>query len=318
MSMRPALSSGIAVDANPLSSADLAAFVSAFEAGSVHGAASALDLTPSAVTKRLQSLERRVGTSLFERGRNGLRATGAAGVLYPNAKDVLRGLAVAERSLYKHLEDDLHGLLLAASHTIGEFLLPDWLARFRRERPESHVQIQIVNSPGVIAAVRSRTAEIGFVEGLDPLNGLETVTVQRDQIVAVVASCHRWGRRQGVDARELRSDRYLARENGSGTRAIATAALARVGIELRPAFEVASHQSLKRALADGGFTLMSHLAVADEVAAGTLHALPVRDLQLKRELRAVRDASNPPARDTDTAAFWHWLSNLSGDAGPVA
>ncbi len=75
--------------ADPLPSAELAAFVVAVEAGSVHGAADALGLTASAVTKRLQSLERRTGVVLFDRGRHGLRSTSAGRVLYPEAKAAL-------------------------------------------------------------------------------------------------------------------------------------------------------------------------------------------------------------------------------------
>ena len=53
--------------------------------------------------------------------------------------------------------------------------------------------------------------------------------------------------------------------------------------------EVASTESVKRALATRGFALLSHLAVAAETQRGTLHAIPVRDVDLTRELRAVRD-----------------------------
>lgn len=53
--------------------------------------------------------------------------------------------------------------------------------------------------------------------------------------------------------------------------------------------EVASTESVKRALATRGFAPLSHLAVAAETQRGTLHAIPVRDVDLTRELRAVRD-----------------------------
>jgi DNA-binding transcriptional LysR family regulator len=220
--------------ADPLSSAELAAFVVAIETGSVHGAADALGLTASAVTKRLQSLERRAGVVLFDRGRHGLRSTAAARVLYPEAKAALAALGEAELALREHREVNAHALALAASHTIGEFLLPGWLAAFRQEHPDVRAQVDIVNSPGVLAAIRNHDVEIGFVEGLDPLEGLEAITVYRDDLVAVVACTHRWTRRRSLPARELPSEPYLARELGSGTRTVATAALAAVGIELSP------------------------------------------------------------------------------------
>jgi DNA-binding transcriptional LysR family regulator len=305
-------------DANPLSSAELATFVVAVESGSVHGAADALGLTASAVTKRLQSLERRAGVVLFDRSRHGLRSTSAAQVLYPEAKAALAALAEAEQALREHLEAGAHALVLAASHTIGEYLLPAWLAAFRRQHRDVRAQIDVVNSPLVLASVREGVSDVGFVEGLDPLDGLDVVRVRRDEIVAVVASGHRWSGRRSVRARELQSEPYLAREAGSGTRAVATVALAGAGIALEPSLEVASSQSLKRALAGGGFALISRLVVAAEVQAGELHALPVADVRLERDLMAVRDAHTQMRASTDVAAFWRWLATLASGSSPAA
>src|SRR3979409_1884349 len=88
---------GSASAANPLAGSELAAFVAALEAGSVHGAADALQLTQSAVTKRIQMLERRVGGRLFERGRFGGGPTELGRTVYPAAKRALDALgSVAE------------------------------------------------------------------------------------------------------------------------------------------------------------------------------------------------------------------------------
>jgi hypothetical protein len=118
-------------------------------------------------------------------------------------------------------------LRLSASHTIGEFLLPGWLADFRREHPGVHPQLEIVNSQGVVDAIRENRCEIGFIEGLDSPVGLEPMTLARDEIAVVVAADHPWAGRRAVAARDLVAEPYLTREPASGTRAVATAALAR-------------------------------------------------------------------------------------------
>ncbi|MDO8184926.1 LysR family transcriptional regulator [Conexibacter sp. JD483] len=292
--------------ANPLPSADLAAFVAAFEAGTMRGAADTLELTQSAVTKRVAALERRTGATLLERGRFGVRPTGAGRVLYPEAKRVLAALRDAEEALASHQRDGGPSLALAASHTVGEFLLPDWLARFRGELPTVHAQVDIVNSAGVIAALRERRAQIGFVEGRDPLGSLEPLVVHRDEIAVVVSTAHRWARRRSLRAAELRGQPYVAREAGSGTRMVATAALAEQDVALEPLLELASAESVKRALAAGGFALLSRLAVDAEQRNGTLRTVPLRDVPLARELRAVRDPRRALPRQAER--FWSWLA----------
>jgi DNA-binding transcriptional LysR family regulator len=290
--------------ANPLPGSELAAFVAALEAGSVHGAADKLQLTQSAVTKRLQTLERRVGDRLLDRGRFGVRPTELGRTLYPAAKRALESLEEVAETVASARSAG-RDLRLSASYTIGECLLPGWLADFRHSHPEIHPQLEVVNSAGVLAALRERRSEIGFIEGLDDPESMQTLTVARDEIVVAVNATHPWARRRAINPQDLTREAYLTREANSGTRAVATAALAAAGVALTPSLQAASAQSLKRALTGGGFTLISRLVVAAEVRAGTLVTLPVRGVELRRELRAI--APRRPALTGPARAFWRWL-----------
>jgi DNA-binding transcriptional LysR family regulator len=297
----------------PLPARDLAAFVAAVEAGSIQGAADALTLTQSAATKRVQSLERRLGVTLLHRDRRGVRPTEAGRTLYPDAKEALAVLVRAERRLAAAGAAQAGTLRLAASHTIGGFLLPGWLSRLRAQIPGLQPQVEVVNSPGVLERVRDRRADVGFVEGDDPLAGLDTMPVGLDELRVVVAPGHRWARRAAVRAAELAAEPYHAREPGSGTRAVAEHRLAGAGVHLAPALQMASTESLKRAVLDGGFALISEHAVEDEVAAGALRALRVRDADLRRTLLAVRRRGERPA--PAAAAMWRLLGDA---AAPVS
>ena len=90
-------------------------------------------------------------------------------------------------------------------------------------------------------------------------------------------------RRRSLRPAELDHQPWPAREAGSGTRGAAEA-LRAAGVDLAPMLEVASTESVKRALATGGFALLSRLALAAETQRGTLHAIPVCDVDLTREL----------------------------------
>ncbi len=293
---------------DPISGAELAAFVAAFESHSVHGAADALALTQSAVTKRLQRLERRLALRLFDRTRAGVRPTAAGQALYPDAKQALAALSRVDATARDHQRGAHRELRLASSYVNGEFLVPDWIARFARDHPGFRTQLQVVNSTDVLRLVRGGEASVGFVEGLDPLDDMETQVVARDEIVAVVAADHRWAGRASVRASELTAESWITRELGSGTRSISDTVLASVGVTLVPTSESASTQAVKRALLSGGFSLLSRLAVEAEVHAGSLAVVPVRDVDLHRELIAVYPRGAAPegaARD-----FWRWLSTV--------
>jgi DNA-binding transcriptional LysR family regulator len=289
---------------DPLPGRDLAAFVTAVETGTVQGAADALALTQSAATKRLQALERRVGRTLLERGAYGVRPTAAGSVLYPLAREALAVLERAEAALRS--PDSAPQLRIHASRTIGELLLPQWLASFRASAPPCQVSVAVTNSEEVAHAVRDGVAEIGFAEGpAGSIHGLRELILAHDEIRVVVAAAHPWAHRRSVAVKDLDSEPFLARETGSGTRAVVSAALAQVGVELRPALELSSTEGLKRAVLAGGFALLSERVVAADTDAGVLVALPVSGVQLRRSLRAVRRTR--PALQGPARAFWRWL-----------
>jgi DNA-binding transcriptional LysR family regulator len=295
----------------PVPSGELAAFVAAVETGSLQAAGEALSLTQSAVTKRVQKLEARLGTVLLDRGRLGVRPTVLGQSVYPPAKEALRQLELVVQTAAAGRRRSQADLRLSASLTTGEFLVPGWLSAFRAERPDVHPQLEVVNSTAALAAVRDGRSAIGFIESRDATEDVETLVVARDDLVVVVAPAHRWARRRSLAARELASEPFMTRERDSGTRAVLTVALAQAGIELVPELEVASIQSLKRSIAAGGFTVLSRLAIAEEQRAGRLVGIPIRDLDLTRDLRAVRDASRRPA--AVAAQFWTWLSHRISD-----
>jgi len=144
-------------------------------------------------------------------------------------------------------------------------------------------------------------ADVGFVEGLEPLDGLETKVVARDRIVLAVAAGHRWAHRRAVNPRELMGGRWISRESGSGMRAVAAA----VGVELQPDLSLASLEGVKRSLAAGGFALISELALEPDLGAGRLVAVPLKDLEIERALIAIRRAGGRP--HDEARRFWAWL-----------
>lgn len=308
-------SSGASWLMEPLASRELAAFVAAVEAGTVQEAADVLCLTQSAATKRIQALERRLGVKLLVRSRSGVTPTEPGRLLYPEGRRALEALATGERLVASRRT--ALSLQIAASHTVGEFLLPGWLARLRLEAPDLHPQVDVINSPGVLAKLRGQEAEVGFVEGDNALGGLDCTVVATDEIVVVVSPDHRWRTRTTLRAEDLTQDAYITRELGSGTRAVAERRLSEAGVELTPDLQLASLEGVKRALPGGGFTLISQLAVQAETHSRTLHALRIHDASLQRQLVAVR--LRGATAQAGAELFWSFLSRQpclhAGDGG---
>lgn len=160
------------------------------------------------------------------------------------------------------------------------------------------------NSEDVAAAVLDGGAQLGFIEGPEIPDGLRSRTVARDTLTVIVAPGHSWARRRsGITAAELAATALVSRERGSGTRRSLEHALRRqAGAEpVPPLLELSSTTAIKAAVTEGvAPAVLSSLAVAAELAAGTLKRVPVRDLDLSRRLRLVLPQGRPligPARD---------------------
>lgn len=297
----------------PLPSRELAAFVAAVETGAIGAAADSLSLTQSAVTKRVQSLERRVGLSLLTRSHSGVQPTAAGSALYPDVKQALLALARAADTLESEKVAGEQRLSLAASDTIGAFLLPSWLAAFTATVPACEPQVSVTNTAGVLSAVHAHEVDIGFLPDPAPDEELEMLDLGGDELVVVVAATHRWAHAPTVAPSELSSEPFVTREEGSGTRATAIGAARSLGVELKPTHETNSTEALKRTVARGGFTIISTLALGDERSAGQLRTLRLTGASLRRELRAVKHRAGTP--NHIATHFWSWLTDAVADAG---
>jgi len=259
--------------------------------GSLGRAAAEHGISQPAASARMRLLEGQIGLALIERSPRGSRLT-ESGVLVAGwaqaAVDAASALDAGVTALRRERDSRLR---IAASMTVAEYLLPAWLTALRTFYPGAAVALSAINSAEVAEAVLGDRADIGFVEGPGIPPGLHAEPIGRDVLTLVVAPAHRWARRRsGVPATELTQTALVSREAGSGTRLFLEEALrVQAGLEpVPPAAELSSTTAIKAAVAAGaGPAVLSSLAVAAELSAGTLCAVPVTGVDLGRTLMAV-------------------------------
>jgi molybdate transport repressor ModE-like protein len=271
--------------------------------GSISAAARAHSLSQPSATERLRQLERRLGVTLLRRGPGGTAPTPEGEAVAEWARNVLSAVdamaagvaAIRERS-------SSTALRVMASLTVAEYVLPSWLHAQRRGGGRS-IDLAVGNSVAVARAVLDRHSDVGFVETPRRFVGLRSTVVGGDRLVVVVAPTHPWARRRSpLTIDQLAATPLLLREPGSGTREAFEAALTAAGaVPVEPLAALASTTTLKAAAAGGdGPSVLSELAVANEVAAGSLLVVPVDGLDLRREFRALW---LPDRHDPDVQRF---------------
>jgi DNA-binding transcriptional LysR family regulator len=274
----------------------LEVFAATARAGSTRAAADHVARSQSAASAALTELERTLGAPLFDRVGRRLVLNENGRVLMPLAASLLDQAAELE-----HMFTGAHEapLRVAASLTIGEYLLPDVLARWRAAHPASPVQLMIANTRDVIAAVAAFDVDVGFIEGPQTHPNLRVHPWLTDELVIVAAPTHPLAGRH-ASARQLREAVWAMREPGSGTREAADRWLLEHVGPLQVAFELGSAEAIKRVVAAGAaLGCLSREAVARDLAHGTLVELATRLPRATRRLAIVLHRDKRLGRGTE-------------------
>ncbi|GAA4355103.1 LysR substrate-binding domain-containing protein [Variovorax defluvii] len=131
---------------------DLKLVLSVRSTGSLAGAAQALGVVPSVVTKRLAALEQRVGHRLFERTTRRLSLTAEGEAVCAHAERLLEGFAALEAELSERQNEPRGTLRIAATFGFGRHWVGPALARFREQYPSLQIELRLTERLPDLAA----------------------------------------------------------------------------------------------------------------------------------------------------------------------
>lgn len=261
-------------------------FCTVVESGGFSRAAERLYISQPAVSAQVHDLEQFYGMRLIERSGRPLRLSEAGQVVFDYGRRLL-ALAEEMRTTLNDLEGLATGrLLVGASTTLGEYILPPILGEFKRRYPSIDIELEIANTSRIVELIVEHSLDIGLIgdeEAIPPQ--LRAEPYQRDDIVVIVPTGHRFLTLASIEAGQLEEEQFILREPGSATRKYAEKALAELGLKIRVAMELGSNEAVKRAVAAGlGIGMLSRYAVDVDIAAGRLAVANVRGLDCHRNL----------------------------------
>ncbi|MEO6408207.1 MAG: LysR family transcriptional regulator, partial [Burkholderiaceae bacterium] len=162
----------------------LDAFLAVVRGGSTRAGAERIARSQSAASAAIAELESVLGVPVFDRVGRRLVLNENGTALLPKAT-----LLLAHAAELQQLFTGSHRvpLRVAASLTIGEFVLPGMVARWKEAHPESPVQLAIGNTSEVIAAVVAYDADVGFIEGPQTHPDLTVLPWLSDEMAIVAA-----------------------------------------------------------------------------------------------------------------------------------
>jgi DNA-binding transcriptional LysR family regulator len=242
------------------------------------------------VTFQIKQLEEHFNARLFERGHGKIALTPAGEVVLEYAERIL-ALSAELETRVREMTGRLSGpLLIGASTTIAEFLLPRVLGEFKSLHPDVQPKLTVANSETIENRVAEHTLDLGLIEAPSHLPALQTEVCCEDELQAIVTARHPLAKLKSVTPKQLVPYPYISRETGSGTREFTDLYFRKAAIapgELDVVMELGSPEALKGVVGTGlGFAIVSKATVAKEQRLGELVAIPLAP-RLMRSLSLV-------------------------------
>jgi DNA-binding transcriptional LysR family regulator len=294
----------------------LKVFCKVVELKSFSKAGEAVHLSQPTVSSHIKELENHFGVQLVDRLSRHAVPTKAGELLYQYAHRLTTLRDEAEAAMAEFLGRIKGRLAIGGSTIPGVYVLPQLIGLFARAFPDVQVALIVGDTADILSRIADGDIEIGMVGAVSDDSRLQQIPLVEDRLCLVVPSGHPWTRERSVPVAALAGEAFIVRERGSGTLRTIEEHLRVMGIDLntfRIVAEMGSTEAVRQGIKNGvGISIVSALAVADDVKSGALNAVAVDGLDLKRSFFLTRHRQRTPS--PICRAFMEFLQNHYGRA----
>lgn len=266
----------------------LKVFCDLAETESFTKAAQINDITQSAVSQQISSLERQFKSLLIERSKKRFRLTREGQVLYEYSKQILNTFDSMTNRL-QEIKDIVSGTIRVATiYSIGLHDLPPYLKKFLKTYPTVNVHVEYRRSNQVYEDVLSNVVDLGLVAYPSKDAKLEIVPLRKDILVLICHPQHPLAKNKNVRLRDISGLKFIGFEPDIPTRRAIDKILKDQEVNVNVVMEFDNIETVKRAAEiDAGVAIVPIGTVTQEVSKNTLAALTIEDAQFYRPLAAI-------------------------------
>jgi DNA-binding transcriptional LysR family regulator len=283
--------------------------------GSVTGAATALHLTPSAVSQQLAKLQRDVGQRLVEPYGRGVRLTPAGTLLARRAHAILSEVENAEGELDRQRNHVVGDLEIAGFATAARAILPQAVARLRKEHQQLRLRLSERQPDEAIRLVAAGHLDIALVNDWmnAPLvlpDGVERLLIMNDAVDLAVPADHPLAQRNSVEITELCSEPWITWPYGATCHEWLTQTLRQHGLTPEVTHTAEEHPTQLAMVAAGlGIAVMPRLGRGSTEGVSIISLQPAFSRQIYLIWRTL--ASERPAIAVTVSAIRDVAADLS-------
>ncbi|UCD33565.1 MAG: LysR family transcriptional regulator [Desulfobacterales bacterium] len=261
-------------------------FCNVVQLGGFSKAGKVVHLSQPTVSSHIKDLENHFGCNLIDRLGKKAVPTKAGELLYKYATQLL-ALADETETAMAEFQGKIKGRLVVGGSTIpGEYILPKLIGAFTKDYPEVKISLFIGDTQQVVGDILSGVLELGIVGAISSDKNIWQETLIEDDLRLIVPADHKWGNQKNIHLSDIFEEPFIMREHGSGTLKSIRLRLSDTGYspeDLNMVAEMGSTAAVIQGIKSKvGISILSVIAVKEELQAKTLRSLTIKGLNLKR------------------------------------
>ena len=266
----------------------LKVFCDLAETESFTKAAQINNVTQSAVSQQISSLERQFKSLLIERSKKKFRLTREGQVLYDFSKQIIQTYDSLHSKL-QEIKDIISGTIRVATiYSIGLHDLPPYIKKFLKSYPTVNVHVEYRRANQVYDDVLSNVVDLGLVAYPTRESKLETISLRKDPLVLICHPQHPFAKAKNVKLKALSGQKFIGFEPDIPTRKALDRILKDNNVEVQHVMEFDNIETVKRAVEiDAGISVVPQGTILQEVAKQTLAQVQLEDGEYYRPLAAI-------------------------------
>ncbi|MCY9546283.1 LysR family transcriptional regulator [Lysinibacillus xylanilyticus] len=278
----------------------LRTFITLVEVNNFTKASEILHISQPSVSLHIKNLEQEFQTTLFIRSPKSVQITPTGEILYKRAKQMMAIAEAAKEDILTYHHEIQGTLVIGASFTIGEYILPPIIASLQQQFPQLELQVIIGNTKEIIQYTKLLQVDIGLIEGQAQDHELLIKPFMQDELFIVSASNNPLAKESTITVADLQQQNWVAREEGSGTRYYLDHLFRANGLQVRSLLTISSNQGVKESVIQGlGLSLLSASVIERELKNNDIKILPLEEQHFIRTFSYLYSPTMKNKRNVD-------------------
>lgn len=246
------------------------------------------EVTQSAVSQQISSLERTFKSLLIERSKKKFRLTREGQVLYDYSKQIIQTYDALQNKL-QEIKDIISGTIRVTTiYSIGLHDLPPYIKRFLKTYPTVHVHVEYRRANQVYDDVLSNVVDLGLVAYPVKDAKLEIVPLRKDPLVLICHPQHPFAKNKSIKLKALAGQKFIGFDPDIPTRKALDKLLKDNDVAVQHVMEFDNVETVKRAVEiNAGIAIVPQTTVVQEVSKQTLAQVSFDDGDFFRPLAVI-------------------------------